>query len=460
MLGALGALALSLLSSCATIDADADFRESARLASERTGIADISWSPDDEALIQATIETSIANGLTLNQAVWIALVNNPELLAALQAVGISRAEFVASSLPPNPTFSFTRLESEVGFVETISLAMSVLDLVLTPLQSQAASARLDAARFGAARHAVDLTFQVREACFRLLALESAERITQEQTDLLGQSVESSRRRLSAGEADRVDVNLLNADLLSSQLDQVSTHRDVRLARIDLALLLGLAARSDELSLVGEWPAVGSSADPQALVEQALSRRLDLLEARARVRAAEEDLSIEGGRVVSDISLGVEREHTGVEPDLLGPTLGVTLPIFHQNQPGIARARFELIRRTEELRAAENRSIAEVIAAQETLSANRELLELLELEVLPLARSSVETALRAYQADRHDLLVLISAQRTLLRERRAYVQTLLEQAIAWAALERAAGGPLEESEPGPEPESVQEPAGLP
>jgi len=438
VLGAL--LVVTLGGACASVDAGPDFDATSRLVEERTGGLD-SWNPEvSEADIDAAVEALLADGLTVAEAVRVALLCNPSLRASYEEVGIGKAELVAAGLPANPAFLVsTRVPDGNGPANvTVSLSQGLLDLFLIPARRRAGEARLSMARWAVVRDAVQLCGRVQVQAFDLLALDRGRALTAAGVALAERSEEIARRRQQAGLADAVDVSLAHGAVLEARRELLGLKRDVALGRAALQELLGLAPEAGDWELVDELPAPRSARTAESLVETALARRLDVEVARLGVEVARGDLGVERRREMPDLALGAERETEG-SASLTGPVLEGALPLWSRNEPATSRAEFALQHAVHELGRTRNEAARQVREAAARVDAARGLAALFEDEILPQAHESLSTAQRAWQAGERDVLVLLEAQRALLDQQRRYVEVLRDGARAGAELDVALGG---------------------
>jgi len=134
-------LALALpLAACATVDFEPDFDEVRHSVEERTGES-VRWMRDAAAAdaAEAEVRALLAQELTADDAVRIALLNDRELQAAFEELGIGKADLVAASRPRNPT-----LHTEIRFPGRpqapfeIDVTQDILDLLLLPGRRDAA----------------------------------------------------------------------------------------------------------------------------------------------------------------------------------------------------------------------------------------------------------------------------------------------------------------------------------
>src|SRR5512139_3661051 len=112
------------LGGCASFSRDGGFDAVESATRARIG-QDVVWSRDDasRAQTQARIDALLAQPLSADAAVQIALLNNPGLQAAFNTLGIAEADWVAAQRLPNPGFSIGRLTrgSEVEWERSLHL---------------------------------------------------------------------------------------------------------------------------------------------------------------------------------------------------------------------------------------------------------------------------------------------------------------------------------------------------
>jgi len=464
-----------------TVNPDRDYQRAAGLIVERTG-ADYVYDPQAEDLIEEKVTSALADGLTIDEAIAVALLNNRAFQCAFREIGVSRADVVESGLISNPTLGLSLRFPEGGGLAnlTLSLAQQLVDLWQIPVRKRIAEAQLERTLLLVAREAVLLSSEVQALYYRLLALERAETLAGEDLELAQKSLSLARNRFEAGESDKLDVNLARTGELEVRRRLITLRQDIRQARADLARVLGLARHDAEWTLAEELPTHPAiQADEATLLTTAMTQRLDARAAAMQVQAAEDEVHRQVLDIFPNVTVGVEgerperralpgrtvladtarasirsggltapdiqtrgerrRERSQVIDMLLGPTLDVTLPIWHQNQPQIARARYQALQRRcefEDLLDAVAQEVQKAVAAMQT---GQELVAFYQDQGLPLARENVEAAQRAFQAGEQNIIVLMEAQKSLVAQRAEYVNAQRDCAIALADLQRAIGG---------------------
>jgi len=211
---------------------------------------------------------------------------------------------------------------------------------------------------------------------------------------------------------------------------------------------------------------------------ARSSRLDIKVAEEAVSVAEARLLEEQRSVLSGIELGFELERGGrgpssgdrdfladtarasiangalTAPDFeprserdkdtdfsIGPSLGLELPIFDQNQAQIAKARYAYQQAAKLLAAVEQVVTQDVYGAADRALAAWKILGMYRDQLMPLAQANLDLSHEAYKAGRASFLAVLEAQRFFLEIRSEQVTAAQTAATAVPELERAIGLPF-------------------
>lgn len=477
--GALTTLVLvGLTGGCVSLDAGPDMRRSAAEVERAVGIP-AEFLLHDVATAAETTEELLADGLTDDEAVQVALLNNPNVRVAMLSIGVSRAEFVQSALYSNPTlFLSLRFPDSGGLPDfEMNMAQNIAELWLVPARQEAAQRDLDRVVLEAARSTAFVVLDVRQAYVRatlaLLRVELAADGVESATKL----VEVAELRQQAGSGSEVDLNLARA----TKLQSVADLRNARLAALEanatLCELLGLTRDPAELVLAHALK-VPAAWDVPAERLQAIahSARLDLRMMEDSVAMAETLAKLERVRFLRSVDVGfafelaerrsrgdrkwlaeaffdslqsgaptppnfLPRESQGIDT-LAGPTLSVELPLWDQNQAQIAKADYLLEQarqRRDALRVTAAQDIYASLARVRTATENA---EFYRREYVPTAERNVALAQEGYRIGRVAFLSLLEAQRAYLATRASELDALQAAAQAEIELERVTGRPAD------------------
>jgi cobalt-zinc-cadmium efflux system outer membrane protein len=148
-------------------------------------------------------------------------------------------------------------------------------------------------------------------------------------------------------------------------------------------------------------------------------------------------SLGAGQPTVDIA-PKEKQGTDV---IIGPTLGMELPVFNRNQGGIARAELEHRQSLMQLDGLNRQVAQEIRRAHARARVAWDNVRFYRDQVLPLREASLDLSRTAYQAGRTTLLSVLQAERSLLAARAGYAESLGASAVAVVELEKAVGQPM-------------------
>jgi len=208
------------------------------LIAQSTGFAD-SYDPDEPPLSRAELDEIIGDGLSLDEAIRLTLVNNRQLQAAFMEIGVAKAEWVQSGLLTNPSVDLLlRFPTDGGrsMVEA-TLVQNLLDLWRIPIRKEISQHRLDQIVLRIARLAGELVAQTKAAYYEAAAAAELHQVAQENLDILRQSFDAVRSLREAGAASDFDENLARGQLLSAQLAVRTARLEATNAKRRLARLL-------------------------------------------------------------------------------------------------------------------------------------------------------------------------------------------------------------------------------
>jgi len=444
-LRSVGFALLLCVTGCAVEDLRPDYDAARQLVVATTG-ADEVYDPDAPTLSAEQLQAVLAGGLTLDEALRLALLNNRRLQADFMGLGISRADYVQAGLLQNPSLGISFLFPSGGGRTRVAgeLAQNVMEVWRIPSQRLAAGADMEQRVLNLSRSAGELVAATKATYFESVAARESRVVADENAAAARQALDAMRERVAAGVATEAEANLQHGLALGAELQARRAERIQTAGMRRLAALLSLDADLLGVPLADALPQpLPSSVDRENLVHRALLARLDVRAMAARLAAADARVALERDRALPDVTAGIaaERPEGGSTSDLLvGPALSIELPLFDRNEAQIGRAEFE----REELLKLQEALLAEVgqeaRAAADRLQLAARLVAFVQQELLPQAERSVALAQQAYELGDTTILVLLEARRAAHQARLDGIDALLESALAAAELERTLGGP--------------------
>ena len=440
------------LTGCATFDAAKGHDEVASLVEARMGVQ-TGWgegAPGAEALAER-VETLLADGLTAERAVAIALMNNPGLQETYASLGVSQADLLQAGLLSNPRLSIDiGIPVSPGAIVELggSIVQSFLDVFMLPLKRQVAQEQFLADLQRVAHAALDTAAQVKTG---LLALQAAERrlsLHRESLAALEADADLAQRQRNAGNINKRLLAQREVAHQQARVDVASSELDLVVHRERLNRLLGLWGVNTQWRLAEPLPQVPPE-DPrlEQLESLAVRQRLDLAAARHQVALLDTGVRLARTfRYVGTFDVGAHTHQDPNGPVLIGPDVTLELPIFDQRQAVIARLesqREQATRRLEALAIEARSHVREARAALLTAAASA---RHLERHVLPLHQQVLDETLLQYNGMQLSLAELVEAKRNQLQAQAAHVDAVRAYWSRFIELERLVGGRLAPSHP--------------
>ena len=440
----LGILLLSV--GCATDDLAPDYEGARALIATTTGAAAESvYDPRLTALTELQIDEFVAGGLTLDETVQLALLNNRRLQAGFMGLGMARADVVQAGLLQNPSLGLSLLFPAGGGQSRLGagLAQSVMEIWRLPERQALAEAGMEQQVLALANQATELVAEVRVSYYRIVAARRAALSAERLSDLGQRALDAMQERLSAGVATEAEANEVRSEALAASLQARTAQGVVNAETRQLASLLSMTRDLVTVPLTDALPQLSSPLPGhEALVARAQATRLDLRALSAAIDAAEARVALEERRASPDLKLGVgfENPETDDPTDhVLGPSLQVELPVFDGNEAQISKARFEWRQLRKLWAALDAELIQQVRAAADRARMASDAARFVQDELLPQAERSAGLAREARELGDLTVWELVDAERSVVRAQAAGAAVELEAALAMVELERVLGG---------------------
>ena len=437
------ALIAALPAGCATVPQESGFGEVRHTAAERADLR-LHWNqgtPEDQAVAES-VRAMLAEPLTAETAVQIALLNNARLQATYEELGIAQAALVQAGLLENPFFEGVAVFPLAGGQPDLelSLVQEFLGILYIPLRKRIAAADFEAAKRRVTGEVLDLAGQTRAAFYRMLAAEQMLEMRQQVVQATAASFDAIKRLREAGNVTLLDVDNERALYEQARLDLARAEATVLESREQLDKVMGLWGTDTQWTAAHRLPEMPNEPlDLGNLESRAIEASLDLAAARQELIAFGERLGlVQATALVPDAELGVTSEREEGEWEV-GPVIGLPLPFFDQGQARIATARAELRRRrqTYAALAVEIRSAAR--AARQRYLTARDMARHYREVMLPLRERIVQQNQLQYNAMQVGVFQLLLAKQQQIDTAQRYIEALRDYWLARTEVEQLLRG---------------------
>jgi cobalt-zinc-cadmium efflux system outer membrane protein len=381
-------------------------------------------------------DVEVADGLTQEEAVAIALWNSPSFQATLTDLGIARADLAEAGLLRNPIFS---LLFPIG-PKQLELTLQYPFDALFQRPARVAAAGLNAQAVGERLvwDALRLVADVRTAHADAVTAERRLILATENADLTRRLADITDARLRAGDISELEARAPRTDASQADVIRRAVEHDRDLARLTLAALLGMDRTPEQFQA-----RVSAAYDTPACVvdenrlKDALASRPDVRAAELAIEAAAARARWERSRVLALIGV-LDANGQGDEGFEMGPGINIDVPIFSRNQGGVARATAEIESATHLYAAARSQVIADVRTAAVRVTQAQQALDAWSVEIVPSLETELRQAESAYQAGEVALLNVLDVSRRLVDGRMRQLDAEADLYRARVSLERALG----------------------
>ncbi|WP_445939091.1 TolC family protein [Pseudomonas sp.] len=328
-----------LLGGCASFTPDGGFT-----AVEQAGQQmdkQVTWvkTPEQRSQVDERVRELLAQPLSVDAAVQVALLNNRGLQASFDALGISDAERVQAGRIPNPGFSFGRLEkgSEVEYGR--GLHINLARLIAMPLTSGMEAKRFEQMQRQTSLALFELATQTRKAWYRAVAAQESLGFMQQVMDSAEAGAELARRLAAVGNYSLLQQAQEQSFYADAGLNLIRAEQARVQSREQLTRLLGLWGEQIDFQLPERLPELPPTAVQLPDVERlAMAQRLDIQAVRLDAERLASNLGLsKTTRFINVLELGAVNNRSNEEPTQRGYEISVELPLFDWSGAKVAKA---------------------------------------------------------------------------------------------------------------------------
>ena len=452
------AIAVLPLAGCAAFSPDGGFSGVQALVTSDLPHAPVALrTAEDAATADARVRELLKKPLNPTSAVTIALLNNRSLQAAYNTLGISEATMVRASLPPNPTFSISRVARSGAYEIEAFMIASVLDLATLPARADLAQDRFRQAQLQAALETLRIAVTARRAYVRAVASRALVGYLEQATES-GEAAATLAKRLGeTGAMNKLDQarNQVFAAELTAQL---ATARKIAASeREQLVRALGLWGATLDFRLPSQLPPLPGRPRSMPQVEtEAVARRIDLQMARIEAALLAKSYGLTGAtRFINLLDAGPAYKQTKEDHAVSrerGFEVELEIPLYDFGEVRVRAAEQNYMRAVNQLLAKAVNVRSEARDAYRSYRAAYDIARQYQRDVLPLRKIISDETLLRYNAMQIDVFALLTEARQRITATTAALEAQREFFLAETALGVAVLGGAGEAGPA-EPMSV-------
>lgn len=437
----LAVLSAALLGGCASFSKDGGL--DAIQSATRTHIPqDVVWTRDDasRSAAEQRVDALLAAPLSADDAVQVALLNNPGLQAAFNTLGIAEADWVAARRLPNPGFSIGRLTQGAEVEWERSLHLNLARLLTMPMRADIEQRLFEQTRRELVLEVLRLAADTRRAWVRAVAATQTAHYQQQAMEAAEAGSELARRMAQVGNWSRLKQAreqsfYADASLAVARAEQAKLQTRERLVR-----LMGLPS-ADNVQLPERLPDLPASLPQLADVEQqAMASRLDLQTVKLQSEALAKNLGLtRSTRFINVLELGIVHNSSNEAPVQRGYEISFELPLFDWGQTRVVQAESRYRQMLERARETAVNARSEVREAYALQHSQYAIARHLRDEVVPLKQRISEENLLRYNGMLIGVFELLADARSQIGSVNAAIEAQRDFWLADADLQMALVG---------------------
>src|SRR6266699_5496137 len=279
------------LAGCAHVDPNPAFRELANTVHLRTGKR-VQWNRGSagDAQAQAAVTSLLSRAFTADSAVQVALLNNRDLQATYEELGIAQADLVEAGLLRNPIFTFERRFP--GQALEADLLKEFIDILLLPLRKRIAAAQFEAAKLRVGHEILKTAAEVRAAFYEHQGDQQLVDLRKTVADATERTAEAALRMHQEGNLKSLDLANEQASHAQAKIELAKAQSEAVQTREKLNKLMGAFGTQTNWTVASRLPELpGGEVSTSQLESRAIQQRLDLAAARQEFIAQARSLGI-------------------------------------------------------------------------------------------------------------------------------------------------------------------------
>jgi outer membrane protein TolC len=380
----------------------------------------------DAEAAQARVRELLRKPLSAASVIQIALLNNRDLQAAYNTLGLSEVALVQASLPPNPTFSLSRIAGSGSFEIEGRIVASILNLATLAARKEIAEDRFRQAQLQAALETLRVASEARRAFYRAVASRALVAFLEQAREAGANAAELSKRLGETGainKLDQVRQQVFYAELVA----QLAAARQRAVAdRERLIRALGLWGADSEFKLPAQLPPLPAHPRVLARVEtEAVARRIDLQMARIEAELLAKSYGLtNAARFINLLDAGGVAKKTGDNGNVTreyGFEVELQIPMFDFGAVKVRQAEESYMQAVNRLLAKAVNVRSEAREAYAGYRARYDIARQYRREVLPLRKIISDETLLRYNAMQIDVFALLAEARQRLASTNAAIE---------------------------------------
>ncbi len=384
------------------------------------------------------------NNMTIDDAVNIAIRNNPIIKSKKRSVEASKGRIKQANLMPNPKINLVAEEmptNEIGLNESqnmVSLSQKFEIGGKRRIRTDAAKKEKSILDFDLQTTIKDITAETKKAYFEVITSQDGLKLAKITVEIAESLKNISDKKFEAGDIAKLEVLKADVELSNAKNRVVEAERNMFNAIKILQTIMGTPG----VSLKKLVPVPVADVPPFKLekLEELLLKNYPALQAQKNIVVLSLLKVKEAKRKrIPDIDFSVGYKRlSATDDDTIQAGISLPLPFFNRNQGNIIEANEISHKAKEDETAVKNKLMLQLHNAFSLYASSRELVRSFTDIIIPQAEQVLDIAKRGYAQGEFDYLEVLDAQRTLASSNITYLSSLNDYFISRTEIEKLVG----------------------
>ena len=373
--------------------------------------------------------------LTLENAIEVAINNNPLIPSKIHNIEASKGRVRQAGLLPNPEIEFFTQEmptNNTGFDQNQN------SVALFQKLETGGKRKLRVKALDLQTAIADITAQVKKSFFNVLTAQDELKFAKETLEIANNLMAISSERFEKGDIAKIEVLKAEIELSNAKMKVQEAERK----NLNSAKMLQTVMGTPDIALNNLFPI--STADTPSLNLDKLNDLLLNSHPALKARKKAVDLSLikisEAKRMaIPDINatIGYKRL-SATDVNTIQAGIEFPLPIFNRNQGKIIEARAFSCKAKNEVEVVRNQLLLQMSDAFNLYISTREQVRFCVDTIIPQTEESLKITREGYKHGEFNYLEVLDAQRTLANTRISYLRVLNEFFSSITEIEKLVG----------------------
>ena len=400
----------------------------------------------DKALLQSHAQESNTEieYLTLEEAIEIAINNNPLIKSKKHNIGTYEGRIKQAGLLPNPEIEFFTQETptnNIGFDQSqnsVALFQKLETGGKRKLRVKAAKKEKNVIEMDLQTTIIEITAKVKKSFFNILTVQDELKFAKETLEIAKSLMAISNEKFKTGDIAKIEILKAEIELSNAKMRV----QEVERKHLNSVKMLQTVIGVPDIAMNNLFPI--STANTPSLnldnLNDLLLNNHPALKARKKVVDLSQIKITEAKRMaIPDINatIGYKRL-SSTDINTVQAGIEIPLPIFNRNQGKIIEAKALSHKAKDDAEIVRNQLLLQLSNAFSLYISTREQVHFFDDTIILKAEESLKIASQGYEHGEFDYLEVLDAQRTLANTRISYLKILNELFSSITEIEKLVG----------------------